>query len=59
LPQSKIMQETLQQLKVVSTDMDIHVEKENTQVHPLLKKLFAATDAVTHNCTGKEENAHA
>ncbi|MBX9721333.1 MAG: hemerythrin domain-containing protein, partial [Candidatus Obscuribacterales bacterium] len=35
LPQSKILQETLQQLKVVSTDMDIHVEKENTQVHPL------------------------
>ncbi len=59
LPESKTLQETLQQLKALSADMDAHAEKENTRVHPLFLQLFGAANPGVNKRAETEESTHA
>ncbi len=42
LPQSEQREQVIDKIKFVQEDLRVHVEKENTLVHPLFLKLFSA-----------------
>lgn len=42
LPQSDLREQVLEKIKLLQEDLRVHVDKENTQVHPRFLELFAA-----------------
>jgi len=39
VPVSKLREQVLQTIRLVQDDLNVHVEKENTQVHPRFREL--------------------
>lgn len=42
LPQSELKEEIIGKVRTVQQDLEVHVEKENTRVHPMFLQLFGA-----------------
>lgn len=45
LPQSDLREQVLDKIKLVQDDLRVHVDKENTQVHPRFLELFGAVNS--------------